>query len=901
MRTLIIFIFLLLSLNSSAQYETSKWYFGNKSALDFDKGKLNVLSDSEMDAPAGSASISNDEGVLMFYSDGATVWNRNHEIMTNGEDLAGDIENFQSAIIIPKPGDDETYYLVYSRTEPSSDPLVTAGTFFSEIKFTNEDPLGIVSQKNNFLGEGSPSEKLTAVHHKSGESFWLVTLTASASDPDLPKTIFKAYHITDQGFNTSSVKTNSEVDIVHFGSMKLSVDGSKLFVTSKSTDDRKRYVHYFKFNNENGEITFERNILIDPPGTNWPPKGIEISPNGKFIYVSFIAGNANGIIQYEIGDISIGQDPRAMITFRNNIIIESLQLANDQKIYVALSQKDGDGTHLGVINFPNEKGLLTDYFSTAVELTPGGSKKGLPNFIQSYFASKIVTEDKCFVEEFSFTSESYAPISNAIWDFGDGNTGIGINTTHTYNAPGEYIVKGVLTVGSKKVTVFKVVNAFALPVLIPNQELTECDTDFDGLSTFNLNSIRSKITNPDLNEELFFYLSLDDLNNDIQISDPENFQNTEINQEIFVKAINENGCSETTSFRVNSRFIQLETIPDFFSCENTDGISGDNRAQFNTSELEIFIRNQISIPNATTITFHPSLLEAQTNLNQFDDNFFVPSSTVFIKVQEQDLSCGGIQSINLIVNSEPKINLEDEYTICFVPSSKPPVIVSADTTNDLFEWKDSSGTIISTNQEFVLESVGEFSLTVYKNENGITCTNSKEFTVVNPDKPVFLDINVNTEDETNNIVSISITGNSSYEYSLDNITFFGSGLNHTFSNVDAGLRTVFVRDVNNCEQPIQTNVSVIGFKKFFTPNGDGENDFWNVSGIDPTSFKSIDVRIFDRYGIVIGAILDFNTLGWDGTYNGKQLISNNYWFKANIVDKDDNIIKKSGNFSLIRE
>jgi gliding motility-associated-like protein len=118
--------------------------------------------------------------------------------------------------------------------------------------------------------------------------------------------------------------------------------------------------------------------------------------------------------------------------------------------------------------------------------------------------------------------------------------------------------------------------------------------------------------------------------------------------------------------------------------------------------------------------------------------------------------------------------------------------------------------------------------------------------------------------------------------------------------VEAGLRTIYVRDITNCEQPIQVNVSVIEFQKFITPNNDGKNDFFNIKGLEAHSFKSIDVKIFDRYGKIVGSIKDLNSLGWDGTFDGKKLPSNNYWFTAIIIDKDNNLIKESSNFSLIR-
>lgn len=892
---------LCISLSFTAQNETIYWYFGNRAALNFDKGKLEVLGDSAMEAPVGSASIANQDGLLMFYSNGATVWNRNHEVMENGSGLSGDPNNFQSTIIVPKPGSESIYYLFYARSEDATNPLVTAGSYYAEIAFSDQNPLGKVVSKNAFLDSDSPSEKLSAVHHGSGESFWLLILTAENSDSELLKTVFKAYPVTENGIDFNAVKTELDFGIENLGTMKFSVDGKKLVVSSQTTNDTTRYVHYFTFNNTTGELTFERNLLIDPPGANWPPKGIEISPNGQFVYVSFDAGNNNGIFQYQIEGPGAQDDARAVLYYRPNIKVESLQLANDQRIYVALTFENNDSQILGVIENPNEKGLLANYSPLSPELNPGTSKRGLPNFIQSYFASKIITNNECYVDPFLFSCASYAPISDVIWDFGDGNFGSGITTTHTYNTPGEYTVKGTLTVGSKIVTVYKIVEAYALPELNSNQELIECDEDSDGLSTFNLYSITPKITNPALNEELFFYISQNDLENEIPITNPENFQNTEQNQEIFVKVVNNNGCSETTSFRITARFVDLANIENFYVCEDSDGIVGDRKGLFNSEFLANSIRNQLNIPNSTLLSFYPTYLDAQTNLNEFESSFTNTSGKIYVKAQEADLSCGGIQEFNIVVNTTPPINLQESYTICFDPSTKPPVIVSANAFNDRFEWRNANGTVLSTNQDFELNEVGQFSLTVYKIENGIECSNTKVFEVVNPPMATFDDIIVNTEDEKNNTISITVEGNSSYEFSLNNIDFFGDSNSYFFSNVAAGLQTIYVRDKNNCEQSIAQKVPIIGFKKYFTPNGDGNNDFWNIKGLDKTSFKKIDVKIFNRYGKLLYSIIDFDNLGWNGKYNGKKLPENNYWFKALIIDNENNEIYETGNFSLIRD
>ncbi|MGB1043009.1 MAG: hypothetical protein ACPGU6_06420, partial [Tenacibaculum sp.] len=81
-------IFLFLSIITSqfifSQNETNNWYFGNKAALNFDKTRVNILSDSKMNTPAGCSAISDNNGNLLFYTNGKTIWNKNHEIMENG-------------------------------------------------------------------------------------------------------------------------------------------------------------------------------------------------------------------------------------------------------------------------------------------------------------------------------------------------------------------------------------------------------------------------------------------------------------------------------------------------------------------------------------------------------------------------------------------------------------------------------------------------------------------------------------------------------------------------------------------------------------------------------------------------------------------------------------------------
>jgi gliding motility-associated-like protein len=105
---------------------------------------------------------------------------------------------------------------------------------------------------------------------------------------------------------------------------------------------------------------------------------------------------------------------------------------------------------------------------------------------------------------------------------------------------------------------------------------------------------------------------------------------------------------------------------------------------------------------------------------------------------------------------------------------------------------------------------------------------------------------------------------------------------------------LYVRDQNGCGTNV-IQINVIGYLKFFTPNNDGANDFWQVKGIDNQFQANSTISIFDRYGKLITQIQP-NAQGWDGTFNGQALPASDYWFKVNL--EDGRIFK--GHFSLKR-
>lgn len=120
-----------------------------------------------------------------------------------------------------------------------------------------------------------------------------------------------------------------------------------------------------------------------------------------------------------------------------------------------------------------------------------------------------------------------------------------------------------------------------------------------------------------------------------------------------------------------------------------------------------------------------------------------------------------------------------------------------------------------------------------------------------------------------------IGGDGTFLYQLDEGAWQTSNV---FYNLLAGTHTIKVAD-EFCTD-LSTTVTIIDYPKFFTPNGDGFNDTWNIKGVDNAT-----ITIFDRYGKLLKQISS-EGLGWDGTYNGRLLPSTDYWFTIDYTQDE---------------
>jgi gliding motility-associated-like protein len=144
----------------------------------------------------------------------------------------------------------------------------------------------------------------------------------------------------------------------------------------------------------------------------------------------------------------------------------------------------------------------------------------------------------------------------------------------------------------------------------------------------------------------------------------------------------------------------------------------------------------------------------------------------------------------------------------------------------------------------------------------------------------------------NPMVVVNVNGTGNFMYQLDHGPVQYSNV---FYNVSSGTHTVYVTDEDGCTQ-LSEEILVIAYPKFFTPNNDGYNDTWNID--DLADQKQSIIYIFDRYGKLIKQISPSGK-GWDGTYNGYELPSTDYWFSVEYTEKNVSKIFKA-HFSLKR-
>jgi hypothetical protein len=375
MKIIAILFFLNISI-CSAQNQGNIWYFGDHVGLDFSSGNPVFINGSSMVAEEGSAVIADSSGNLLFYTNGVNVWNRNHQVMPNGDSLMGHVSSSQAALIIPKPGSNSLFYVF--TTDGFQNNLLN-GYRYSVIDMCLDNGNGdIISSEKDIPLFGMVSEKQTALRHGNGIDYWIITHEYFSD-------AFIAFHLSSSGISDTVISHMGSIHPISpqatggaIGQLKGAPDASKLVIASGNGVG---IAEYFDFDNWTGLVT---NCVSLSTNSTWMYYGVSFSPDNSKIYVA-CSMNGNGIYQFDLN--AGGGNPAAVIASQTLIANSgnylALQLANNGKIYSARSPF-GFNPYLGVIQNPNNAGLSCNFIDSAVYLNGLTSNYGFPNFIDSY-------------------------------------------------------------------------------------------------------------------------------------------------------------------------------------------------------------------------------------------------------------------------------------------------------------------------------------------------------------------------------------------------------------------------------------------------------------------------------------------------------------------------------------
>ncbi|RKE88079.1 T9SS type B sorting domain-containing protein, partial [Ichthyenterobacterium magnum] len=243
-------------------------------------------------------------------------------------------------------------------------------------------------------------------------------------------------------------------------------------------------------------------------------------------------------------------------------------------------------------------------------------------------------------------------------------------------------------------------------------------------------------------------------------------------------------------------------------------------------------------------------------------------------------SCYAVAPLTLQVNPLPVFNLDDSYILCVDTNGTevldvPVLDTGLSTPTYTFEWSLNGAVIAgATEGSYTPSEGGTYSVIVTDvSSSSETMCESTDSTEVIESSPPTLEAAVTTDAFSDvHIIEVTVlSGLGDYEFSLDGGSWQDELI---FTDVSLGSHLITARDKIGCGEST-TEVTVMDYPKFFTPNGDGYNDTWNITRIDEQ--PSAKIYIFDRYGKLLKQISPTGD-GWNGTYQGEPMPTSDYWF-----------------------
>ena len=438
-----------------------------------------------------------------------------------------------------------------------------------------------------------------------------------------------------------------------------------------------------------------------------------------------------------------------------------------------------------------------------------------------------------------------------------------------------------------------------------NNIVRHCDDNQDGIYLFDTSTIHATILGNQLNKTVTYFDQ-----NGIAIPSPfpATFSVT-TSQIITVKIQNDATlaadapCKEEGTFQ----FI-VDDLPEAFaltatqtaaliSCDDeADPLLQNGSVSFDTTGIENTV---LGTQTGMTVQY---IYANGTTTATLNNPFISTTQNVILRITNPiNPDCYAETTLRFVVRPLPKIDLntdgDDNVIVCTnLPGTLIPL--SASVTNGTspnsytYQWFINSVLISgATNYTLNINTPGTYTVVATTN---FGCTRTRTIQAIPSDIAHIETIEiVDLTDDNSVTVNVTSGTGGNYVYSID-AEFGPFQTSNLFENLTYGFHSVYIKDLNECGVTKKI-ISVLGVPKYFTPNGDGVNDFWNIRGVSKEFYPDTAIYIYDRYGKLYAKISPLGA-GWDGTYNGNLALSDDYWY---YIEVDDGRIAK-GHFSLKR-
>ena len=412
-----------------------------------------------------------------------------------------------------------------------------------------------------------------------------------------------------------------------------------------------------------------------------------------------------------------------------------------------------------------------------------------------------------------------------------------------------------------------------------------CDNE---TNTYDLSQINNMIVDDISLVNISYHETITDAeNNTATLNTTYNY--TANNHTIFIRISDiSTGCHITPSFvlQINENPI-ANNPPALIDCDDDyDGIQN-----FDLRDNDNIILGGLNSSDYN-ITFYESLDNAENKTDNLPNTYAANNGdTIFVRLENNVTECFSTTQFNIRINPLPIIPINEIVPLC----NNEPVIVSAATGffGDTYLW--STG---ETTQEITIpaSSPGTYFVTVTRpNLIGNDCSYTHNFEVIPSDEAeIIITPTIDFADPNRITVEINNSRIGDYIFLLDGVENTPQTSN-IFDDVSFGEHIVTVRDLNGC-MDVSKEVFVFDIPKFVTPNNDNTYDTWHIIGAE--QLPGTIVYIYNRHGKLIKT-LAHNSEGWNGTYNGQNMPSDDYWFSADIVQNGESFNIR-GHFALKR-